>query len=51
MKNRTLSLEFDEAEDWNTLEAGKNYKIIGYKFRFAPLGYYPIVLNIIPIDT
>jgi hypothetical protein len=46
-----LSLEFDEAEDWNTLEAGKNYKIIGYKFRFTPLGYYPIVLNIIPIDT
>jgi hypothetical protein len=43
-------LEFDEAEDWNSIEIGKTYRIIGYKFRFAPLGYYPVVINIIPIE-
>mgnify|MGYP001199177640 CR=1 FL=1 len=46
VKNRLLSLEFDEAEDWNLLKNDNRYLIKGYKFRVAFLGMYPTVLKI-----
>jgi len=46
VKNRSLSLEFDEAEDWNLLKDGNKYLIKGYKFRVPFLGMYPTVVRI-----
>lgn len=50
IQNRTLSWEFDEAEDWNLITIGKTYKISGYKKRIPALGMYPIILEITPIE-
>tara|TARA_Y100000389_G_C17263484_1_gene414224 strand:- start:443 stop:784 length:342 start_codon:yes stop_codon:yes gene_type:complete len=50
IKNRLLSLEFDEAEDWNLLKDGKKYLINGYKFRVPFLGMYPTVIRIKSVD-
>ena len=50
VKNRILSLEFNEAEDWNLITIGKTYKISGYGTRIPFLGIYPIIIDIIPVE-
>ena len=50
IQNRTLSWEFDEAEDWNLIIIGKTYKISGYQRRVPSLRMYPVIQKITPVE-
>lgn len=40
--------EFDEAEDWTMLEAGKTYTMYGYGIRFPAVKWYPTIYKVTP---
>jgi len=40
--------DFNEADEWANLVAGKTYKVHGYGWRVAALSWYPVLYELTP---